>query len=158
MAKQLHDEGATPGPLTRELTRVTHPVVEAFGSRGGSDAQVRVADAITAFAGSMPFVYLHAILFAIWMVFAETTPWPTLTLVVSLEAIFLSTFVMIGQNRQSAFQQAKADHDFVAQELELQTNTELTRQIHVLTTELHRRAVASDGPGNEPVGASSPAG
>ena len=58
---------------------------------------------------------------------------------VSLEAIFLSTFVMIGQNRQAAFQQAKADHDFEAQELELKTNTDLTRQIHLLTVELHRR-------------------
>ena len=53
--------------------------------------------------------------------------------------IFLSTFVMIGQNRQSAFQQAKADHDFTEQELELKTNTQLTREIHTLTTELHRR-------------------
>ena len=47
----------------------------------------------------------------------------------SLEAIFLSTFVMIGQNRQSAFQQAKADHDFFEQELELKTNTKLTRAL-----------------------------
>jgi len=62
-----------------------------------------------------------------------------LILIVSLEAIFLSIFVMIGQNRQAAFQQAKADHDFSEQELELKTNTELTRQIHLLTTELHRR-------------------
>jgi uncharacterized membrane protein len=60
---------------------------------------------------------------------------------VSLEAIFLSTFVMIGQNRASAFQQAKADHDFVEQELELKTNTDLTREIYTLTTELHRRAL-----------------
>jgi uncharacterized membrane protein len=75
------------------------------------------------------------------MLFLEKSPWPTLTLVVSLEAIFLSTFVMIGQNRQSAFQQAKADHDFEAQELELKTNTELTRQIHFLTVELHRRLI-----------------
>jgi uncharacterized membrane protein len=134
----------TGSPVSRELTRVSHPVVEALRSRRASDAQLRVADAITAFAGSMPFVYLHAVLFALWMIFAETTPWPTLTLVVSLEAIFLSTFVMIGQNRQSAFQQAKADHDFVAQELELKTNTDLTRQIHVLTSELHRRALAGD--------------
>jgi uncharacterized membrane protein len=63
--------------------------------------------------------------------------------VLSLEAISLSTFVMIGQNRQTAFQQAKADHDFQTQELELKTNTELTRQIHVLTKELHRRFVAT---------------
>jgi hypothetical protein len=47
--------------------------------------------------------------------------------------------VMIGQNRQAGFQQAKADHDFTEQELELKTNTQLTREIHVLTTELHRR-------------------
>ncbi|MGW2817427.1 DUF1003 domain-containing protein [Streptomyces sp. NPDC001415] len=72
----------------------------------------------------------------------ESNPWPTLTLVVSLEAIFLSTFVMIGQNRQAEFQQAKADHDFVEQELELKTNTELTRAIHTMTVELHRRLMA----------------
>jgi uncharacterized membrane protein len=60
---------------------------------------------------------------------------PTLTLVVSLEAIFLSTFVMIGQNRQAAIQQAKADHDFVEQELELKTNTQLTREIHAALAE-----------------------
>jgi len=56
------------------------------------------------------------------------------------QAIFLSTFVMIGQNRQSDFQQAKADHDFTEQELELKTNTELTREIHTLTTEPARSA------------------
>ena len=53
---------------------------------------------------------------------------------------------MIGQNRQAAFQQAKADHDFNEQELELKTNTELTRQIHLLTTELHRRLVEESSP------------
>src|SRR5436190_15855359 len=63
--------------------------------------------------------------------FFERSPWPTLTLIVSLEAIFLSTFVMIGQNRQAVFAKAKADHDFNESELELKTNTELTRQIQV---------------------------
>ena len=91
----------------------------------------------------MQFVYFHVALFAVWMVFLESRPWPTLTLIVSLEAIFLSTFVMIGQNRQAAFQQAKADHDFNEQELELKTNTELTREIHRLTTELHSRVLPS---------------
>jgi uncharacterized membrane protein len=125
---------------------VGHPVVLAMRAREAADLQLRIADAITKFAGSMNFVYLHAVIFILWMVFAEANPWPTLTLVVSLEAIFLSTFVMIGQNRQAAFQQAKADHDFVAQELELKTNTDLTREIHVLTTELHRRVI-DDVPG-----------
>ena len=95
----------------------------------------------------MNFVWIHAALFGVWMLFLEKSPWPTLTLVVSLEAIFLSTFVMIGQNRQAAFQQARADHDFETQDLELKTNTELTRQIHVLTVELHRRFIdAASGP------------
>jgi hypothetical protein len=116
-----------------------HPVVLEEQARRASDIQLRIADWITGFAGSMNFVYLHIAIFTLWMLFIESKPWPTLTLIVSLEAIFLSTFVMIGQNRQSAFQQAKADHDFTEQELELKTNTQLTREIHTLTTELHRR-------------------
>ncbi|MEX2292600.1 MAG: DUF1003 domain-containing protein [Acidimicrobiales bacterium] len=118
-----------------------HPVVVAHRAHRGADLQLRIADAVTAFAGSMPFVYIHAAAFAIWMVVAEADPWPKLTLVVSLEAIFLSTFVMIGQNRQAAFQQAKADHDFVEQEQELKLNTELTRAIHALASEIHDRVV-----------------
>src|ERR1700735_1534091 len=118
-----------------------HPVVVAQQQHRAQNLQLRVADAITAFAGSMMFVYLHILVFALWMLAVEKSPWPTLTLVVSLEAIFLSTFVMIGQNRQASFQQAKADHDFNEQELELKTNTELTREIHRLTTELHRRLI-----------------
>jgi uncharacterized membrane protein len=126
--------------------RLTHPAVDEFHATRAANTQLRVADAITKFAGSMPFVYVHAVVFAVWMLTIEASPWPTLTLVVSLEAIFLSTFVMIGQNRQAALAQVKADHDFVEQELELKTNTDLTRAIHVLTTELHRRLVPEDPP------------
>ncbi|HEX6526840.1 MAG TPA: DUF1003 domain-containing protein [Streptosporangiaceae bacterium] len=118
-----------------------HPVVLEQEAKRAADFQLRIADWITGFAGSMNFVYLHIAIFAIWMVFIESKPWPTLTLVVSLEAIFLSTFVMIGQNRQADFQQAKADHDFTEQELELKTNTQLTREIDRLTIELHNRLV-----------------
>jgi uncharacterized membrane protein len=128
---------------------VHHPVVVATKAHRAADAQLRVADAITSFAGSMRFVYLHAVIFILWMLLIENNPWPMLTLIVSLEAIFLSTFVMIGQNRQASFQQAKADHDFQAQDLELKTNTELTRQIHTLTEELHRRLLAP-APGGAP--------
>jgi uncharacterized membrane protein len=116
-----------------------HPVTVRMEAKRAADAQLRIADQITKFAGSMAFVYIHIVVFALWMLFIETNPWPTLTLAVSLEAIFLSTFVMIGQNRQAAFSQAKADHEFVAQELELKKNTELTSQIHTLMTELDRR-------------------
>jgi uncharacterized membrane protein len=133
-----------PQLIPRRLLRSDrphHPAVLEEAKRRSDDIQLRLADHITTFAGSMNFVWIHAALFAVWMAFFEKSPWPTLTLVVSLEAIFLSTFVMIGQNRQAAFQQTKADHDFVTQELELKTNTDLTREIHVLTTELHRRLI-----------------
>jgi uncharacterized membrane protein len=131
---------------------VHHPVVVRLNAERAADVQLRIADRITAFAGSMKFVYIHALGFALWMVLFERSPWPTLTLAVSLEAIFLSTFVMIGQNRQAAFQQAKADHDFVEEDQELKTNTALTREIAELsrrideaTRELHQRLVAEPG-------------
>jgi hypothetical protein len=108
---------------------------------GVNNLQVRAADTITAFAGSMMFVYIHAVLFAVWMIFLEKDPWPKLTLFVSLEAIFLSTFVMIGQNWSAEFQQAKANRDFIEQEQELKINTALTREIEVLTKEIHERVL-----------------
>ena len=122
-----------------------HPVVLDEKARRAQDIQLRIADKITDFAGSMNFVYIHIALFTVWILLIEKKPWPTLTLIVSLEAIFLSTFVMIGQNRQAAFQQAKADHEFTEQELELKTNTQLTREIHTLTTELHNRLLDGRG-------------
>src|SRR5215468_3791904 len=115
-----------------------HPAVVEQFERRAADVQLRIADKITAFAGSMAFVYLHVVLFATWMLVFEKSPWPTLTLIVSLEAIFLSTFVMIGQNRQAAFQQMKSDHDYADVSRLLVENTDLTRAIDQMTEELHR--------------------
>jgi uncharacterized membrane protein len=123
-----------------------HPAVISEFQKRAEDTQLRIADKITAFAGSMNFVYLHAALFAVWMLVLERSPWPTLTLVVSLEAIFLSTFVMIGQNRQGAFQQAKADRDYSDVSRLLVENTDLTRTIHRLTEELHRHVLGDSTP------------
>jgi uncharacterized membrane protein len=133
-SQRVHASASVP-VVARETTH--HPIVVRINAQRYADVQLRIADLITAYAGSMRFVYLHAFIFAAWMVFFERSPWPTLTLVVSLEAIFLSTFVMIGQNRQAAFQQAKADHDFTEEEQELKLNTKLTREIHELTREVH---------------------
>jgi uncharacterized membrane protein len=133
-----------PELVPRRLLRigaVHHPAVLDEATRRSENFQLRLADRITAFVGSMNFVWLHAALFGLWMLFLERSPWPHLTLAVSLEAIFLSTFVLIGQNRQAAFQQSRADHDFETQDLELKTNTELTREIRSLTEELHRRFI-----------------
>jgi uncharacterized membrane protein len=131
--------------LPTHIVKENHtPVVLQEAERRAGSVQLRIADAITSFAGSMRFVYVHIVIFAVWMIWFEKFPWPSLTLVVSLEAIFLSTFVMIGQNRQASFAQAKADHDFVSQEKELLTNTELTKEIHRLTMELHTRLMTAE--------------
>jgi uncharacterized membrane protein len=131
---------------TTETAPAHHPVVVAHQERRAADAQLRVADAITKFAGSMIFVYVHIVVFVAWMLLVEKNPWPKLTLVVSLEAIFLSTFVMIGQNRQSEFAQHKADHDFLEQEQELKLNTEVTKAIHALALEIHRTTCGPQTP------------
>ena len=115
-----------------------HPAVLQHELKRADDVQLRLADAVTRFAGSLGFVYFHVVAFALWMVLAERNPWPTLTLIVSLEAIFLSAFVLIGQNRQAELQKDKADHDFIEQELELKANTQLTREIELLVIDLKR--------------------
>ena len=130
-------EVASARTQVHQRPMIVHPVLAAQIEHRAANVQLRIADAVTKFAGTMMFVYIHAVAFAAWMIFFEKSPWQTLTLIVSLEAIFLSTFVMIGQNRQGAFAAAKANHDFVEQETELKQNTELTRQIHELTTQIH---------------------
>jgi uncharacterized membrane protein len=131
----------------RQLQHKNSPFVLQQQKQRAEKFQLHIADKITAFAGSMNFVYLHVLGFAAWMLFIEASPWPTLTLIVSLEAIFLSTFVMIGQNRQAAFQQAKADHDFEASEQELDSNTDITRAIHQLTTDIHDHLIPNGAGG-----------
>jgi uncharacterized membrane protein len=143
---------------SRVVQEAHTPVVLQEAERRAASLQLRVADAITTFAGSMRFVYAHIVIFGVWIATGlfgiDKSPFELLTLIVSLEAIFLSTFVMIAQNRQGAFAQAKADHDFVSQEKELSTNTELTKEIHRLTMELHARMIPLDsGSSAAPAGA-----
>ena len=71
--------------MSGELTasRPHHPVVLAHQAQRAADIQLRIADAITAYAGSMRFVYVHIVLFAVWMLFLEKNPWPMLTLIVN---------------------------------------------------------------------------
>ena len=128
--------------LASRLKVEPNPALLEHARKRAESVQNRIADRITTFAGSMAFVYIHIIWFGCWIGFGvEKYPYGLLTMIVSLEAIFLSTFVMIGQNRQAGFQQAKADHDFVEQEQELKLNTELTRSIHTLALEIHGRVV-----------------
>ena len=86
------------------------------------DAQDRIADKITNFAGSLNFVYIHSIWFGVWILLNvgalgaaltfDKFPFGLLTMIVSLEAIFLSTFVMVSQNRQAERSDVRAELDF----------------------------------------------
>lgn len=102
----------------------------------------RIADKITSFAGTMTFVYIHVVIFAIWcgtgLFGLDKFPFNFLTMSVSLEAIFLATFVMISQNRQAERDKIQAEHQYQHQEIELQENTKLTREIHDLTEMIHK--------------------
>lgn len=99
-----------------------HVKNESAITRSLSRAQDRAADRVTAFAGSLRFVYLHSVWFGVWialniglvgsaLVFDEF-PFGLLTMIVSLEAIFLSTFVMVSQNRQAARADIRSQIDF----------------------------------------------
>ena len=111
----------------------------------------RAADLITKFSGSMQFVYLHIGWFTVWIVLNVTIvrfdpfPFGLLTMIVSLEAIFLSTFVMISQNRADEKRQALADHEWEIVQVEEQQNEqliELSKNILDLTTAIHDLTVA----------------
>jgi uncharacterized membrane protein len=85
-----------------------NPALRQHAKERTQHAENRIADAITQFAGSMLFVYLHIIWFASWIIFGvEEYPFGLLTMIVSLEAIFLSTFVMISQNRADEKRRAR---------------------------------------------------
>jgi uncharacterized membrane protein len=106
--------------------------------------QNRIADRITAFAGSMAFVYIHIVWFGCWIgLGVEKYPYGLLTMIVSLEAIFLSTFVMISQNRADAKRQVVADQPWRPVKEEDTQNQELldlSRQILELTKAVHAYA------------------
>jgi uncharacterized membrane protein len=119
-----------------------HPALVRTRDERRENLQLRVADVITTFAGSMPFVYVHIVWFVIWVGFrpVEKYPYPLLTMIVSLEAIFLSTFVMISQNRADEKRQALADHQWELVQEEEKQNEELidvSRQILELTRQVH---------------------
>jgi uncharacterized membrane protein len=131
---------------TETLTsRRAHPALLRHGEERARSIQNRIADTITRRAGSMGFVYAHIVAFAVWMIWFEANPWPTLTLAVSLEAIFLSTFVMISQNRTDEKRAVLASTAWESVQREEKQNEELldvSRRILDLTDQIHRSTVA----------------
>jgi uncharacterized membrane protein len=135
------------------LERLAHmplepnPVLLEHAEKRAQNVQNRIADAITAFSGSMLFVYIHIIWFACWIGFGvEHYPYGLLTMIVSLEAIFLSTFVLISQNRTDAKRQVIADQQWQTVKEEDKQNEELIKishQILELTKQIHTYAEAA---------------
>jgi uncharacterized membrane protein len=141
-APQAGTNNGSPPDHPQHVADTVAEVVELEGrSRVGMTFSDHMADYITRFAGSMLYVWLHVAWFAVWIVInlpvwgADFDPYPfgLLTMVVSLEAIFLSTFVLISQNRQAlhADRRAKLDLEVnVISEREITKIMELVSDIH----------------------------
>jgi uncharacterized membrane protein len=121
-----------------------NPLLVEHAEQRAQDLQNRIADRITAFAGSMAFVYLHLAWFGCWIgLGVERYPYGLLTMIVSLEAIFLSTFVLISQNRADAKRETIADQQWQTVQEEDRQNEELldlSHQILDLTKAIHGMA------------------
>ena len=110
---------------------LVNPALIEHARRRAMSFSNRLADRITKFSGSMTFVVLHVIWFSCWIGFGvESYPYGLLTMIVSLEAIFLSTFVMISQNRADAKRQMLADQQWQTVKEEDRQNQELLELSH----------------------------
>jgi uncharacterized membrane protein len=141
----------------KPLAMPINPALIKHAEQRGQSLENRTADQITRFAGSMQFVYLHVIWFGLWIgLRVEHYPFGLLTMIVSLEAIFLSTFVMISQNRADEKRQVLADHQWQTVQEEDRQNEELLRlsnQILELTKAIHAMAAAQSTSAARPAGA-----
>ena len=138
-------------PLNRAIERyirtIVHMRLKAARSRTPSQ---RIADVVTAFSGRMMFVYFHIVWFTIWILWNigllglepfDPFPYGLLTMIVSLEAIFLATFVLISQNRMSEQSEQRADLDL---HIDLLTEYELTRVLQMLHAIQEEMGIADD--------------
>lgn len=150
MPLEEHDAEDNPtlsNVIERNIRTLIHLRLKAARERGAQD---RIADVITSFSGRMVFVYLHIAWFSAWILLntghlgiAPFDPFPygLLTMIVSLEAIFLSTFVLISQNRLSAETERRADLDL---HIGLLTEHELTRALHMLDAIQDKLGIEND--------------
>jgi uncharacterized membrane protein len=129
------DNPALSKVIERNIRTIIHLRTKAARDRS---PQARIADAITSFSGRMMFAYVHIVWFTLWILLNtgrfgvrvfDPFPYGLLTMVVSLEAIFLSTFVLISQNRLSEETERRADLDL---HIGLLTEHELTRVLQML--------------------------
>jgi len=129
------DNPALSKVIEKNIRTIIHLRTKAASERS---LQGRIADAITSFSGRMIFAYVHIVWFGIWIMLNtgwfglrafDPFPYGLLTMIVSLEAIFLSTFVLISQNRLSEETERRADLHL---HIGLLTEHELTRVLQML--------------------------
>ena len=136
--KPTNAEGDNPA-LSKVIERNIRTIIQLRTQAARDrDLQTRFADAVTAFSGRMVFVYVHIVWFGLWLLLNtgwfgvrvfDPFPYSFLTMIVSLEAIFLSTFVLISQNRLGKENEYRADLDL---HTNLLTEHELTRVLQML--------------------------
>ena len=140
----------------RALARVVDRNVRALLARRADEERTkarsaRIADRITRFTGSMRFVYLHAFIYGFWIIanlgwVPGVTPWdPTyvvLAMMASVEAIFLSTFILISQNRMAAASDRRAELDL---QVSLLSEHEITRLVEMVAAIADRLEVPRSG-------------
>jgi uncharacterized membrane protein len=119
------------------------PALVEHAKERRSKFENRLADSVTRFAGSMNFIYISVIWFGLWIIVpVEDYPFGLLTMIVSLEAIFLSTFILISQNRADERRQVVADHQWElveSREAEIEQLMSLSRQILALAQAMNDR-------------------
>lgn len=140
-------KGRLAGVIEQNIHTIIHSREAAAGQRNSEE---RIADKITDFSGRMYFVYFHVLWFAIWILINlgyfgiepfDPYPFGLLTMIVSLEAIFLSTFVLISQNRLSAEADRRADLDL---QIGLLAEHELTRVLKMLDEIQDKMGIEND--------------
>ena len=134
-----------PDSLSSTLRRNIHALRERRKlEQEEAPVQERIATRITRFTGSMRFVYLHVLIYGFWIAanlgwIPGVTPWDPsfveLAMVASVEAIFLSTFVLITQNRMSALSERRAELDV---QVSLLAEQEITKLVQMVS-EISRR-------------------
>jgi len=114
----------------------------------------RVVDIITSFCGKIAFVWVHVLWFSAWMVYNflphlpkgwrfDPYPWPLLLMIVNLEAIFLSTFILISQNRQNRLAERRSHLDL---QINLLSEQENTKMLTMLGAIIHHFNIPDDDP------------
>jgi uncharacterized membrane protein len=146
-SRSAKHEGRLAGAIEKNIHTIADIRKNTASQR---TTEERIADAITDFSGRMYFVYFHLVWFTIWIVinlglfgFKPFDPFPfgLLTMIVSLEAIFLATFVLISQNRLSAEADRRADLDL---QMDLLAEHELTRALRMLDAIQDKLGIEND--------------